>query len=156
MTPLETAYAATTPFADHAAAPFVMADTATIAAMELKHVRALRSWPPLAIQRELWAQGGITAQHIDAMTAYDGPNHSILGRVDDSPGGSAYGAIHGDRVMVHAVHVIPRHQRKGLGRWMMVGLARWAAQHGAQTMIAAPDTPAGQAFFARLGFVPTK
>jgi len=91
-------------------------------------------WPPLQIQRDIWAAGGIGPARIDIMERSVCPKTALFGRDDNRPAGTGYAAIHQGIAMVHAVEVLPRHRRRGLGRYMMHAAALWAETHGAATL----------------------
>ena len=85
------------------------------------------AWPPLRVQAELWAAGGIGPGRLDVM-ARAGPDRlCLLGRMEDRPAGTAFLARHGDIAMVHALEVAPPMRRRGLARHLMTAAARWAA-----------------------------
>lgn len=89
-------------------------------------------WEPLAIQRDIWAAGGIGPARVDVMMRVTGPKTSILGRHKDQPAATAFVAIHDGVAMVHALEVMPCHQRQGVGSLMMHQAASWAAAQGAK------------------------
>lgn len=91
-------------------------------------------WPPLTVQRDIWQTGGIGPERIAIMDRAPMPKTTILGRIDDAPGGTLYVACDGDIAMVHAVEVLPTHRRKGLAKHMMTAAAFWAADQGATHM----------------------
>ncbi len=117
---------------------------------------AIPSWPPLAIQRELWGRGGIGPARIAVMERACAPKSSFLSRRDDRPAGTVFAAIHDGIAMVHALEVLPEHRRRGVGRALMAGVKKWAERHGA-TQIALVVTTANtsaQALYSSLGMVP--
>lgn len=91
-------------------------------------------WPPLQVQRDIWAAGRIGPERLAVMERVNGPKTSILGRVEDRPAGTAFVAIHDGTAMVHALEVLTGARRKGLAGWMMAHAARWAAERGATEM----------------------
>lgn len=95
-------------------------------------VTTFEVWPPLAAQREIWAAGGIGPARLAVMERAAGPKVSILGRLEDSPAGTAFVALHQELAMVHALEVLPRFRRRGLGAQMLRAAAFWAAGHGAE------------------------
>lgn len=97
----------------------------------IPRVTVLHVWEPLAIMREIWAEGGIGAARIEVMKRAAGPKTSMLGRLKDKPGGVAYAALHSDIAMVHAVEVVPHQRRGGMGQWFMRSAAFWARDRGA-------------------------
>jgi len=88
-------------------------------------------WPPLMAQREIWEMGGIGPDRLAIMDRAPMPKTTVLGRIDDAPGGTLYMACAGDIAMVHAVEVHPNHRRKGLAKHMMTAAAFWAKDQGA-------------------------
>lgn len=89
------------------------------------------AWPPLAVQEEIWAGGGIGPARLAVMARAAGPKLALLGRADDSPAATAFVACHGRIGMVHALEVRPGMRRKGVGRHLMQAAALWAARQGA-------------------------
>ncbi|MCV2867856.1 GNAT family N-acetyltransferase [Defluviimonas sp. WL0002] len=110
-------------------------------------------WPPLEIQREIWAEDGIGPARIAVMERATGPRTAILGRVNDRAAGAAFAAIHGDTAMLHALVVVERERRQGLAVKMMRAAALWAQDHGASrlaVLVTAANGP-GNALYASLG-----
>lgn len=111
-------------------------------------------WPPLAIQTEIWATGGIGADRLAVMDRAEGPKISLLGRAQDRPAGTAFVALHQGTAMLHALEVLPSFRRRGLGLVMMRTAAHWAMGEGAQTLsllVTGENQPA-RALYASLGF----
>jgi GNAT superfamily N-acetyltransferase len=111
-------------------------------------------WPPLAIQAEIWAAGGIGPARLAVMDRAAGPKVSLLGRVDDKPAGTAFVAVHDGVAMLHALDILPQHRRKGLGRRMMRAAGDWALAQGAAVfavLVTGGNGPA-QGLYASLGF----
>lgn len=98
---------------------------------ELPVTAAMPSWPPLAIQRELWQAAGIGAARIAVMERAPAPKTALLGRGGDAPTGTGFVAMHGDIAMVHALEVAPDARRGGIGRRLMQAAANWASDMGA-------------------------
>ena len=125
-----------------AARGYAILDPVTIYACEpetlcdvvIPRVTVLQVWEPLAIMREIWAAGGIGPERIEVMKRTKGPRVSLLGRLNDKPGGVAFVAIHDGVAMVHAVEVCPGQRRLGMGRWFMRAAAFWARDNGAHTL----------------------
>lgn len=92
------------------------------------------AWPPLAVQAEIWARGGIGPARIAVMERAAGPKLALLGRADDSPAATAYVACHGSLAMVHALEVLPAVRRTGIGRHLMQAAALWAGRQGAEAL----------------------
>ncbi|MEB8385698.1 GNAT family N-acetyltransferase [Rhodobacteraceae bacterium KMM 6894] len=91
-------------------------------------------WPPVAIQREIWAAGGIGPARIHVMERAPAPKTALLGRENDRAAAAGFVAIHDGIAMVHALEVLPAHRRQGLARYMMLEAAFWAAAQGAHHM----------------------
>lgn len=111
-------------------------------------------WPPLAIQRDIWAAGNINPARQAVMDRVTGPKTAILGRIDDRAAGAAFAAVLGDTAMVHAVEVLPAFRRRGLAGWMMRQAALWATEQGATRIglaVSRANTGA-RASWDRLGF----
>lgn len=129
------------------------APVAGLAARDLPPRTAFHAWPPLAIQTEIWAAGGIGPARAAIMDRVQGPKVSLLGRLDDAPAGCAFVACLGGRCMLHALEVRPAHRRRGLARHLVIAAARWAAVQGAGELVlvvARANQPA-QALYASLG-----
>lgn len=99
----------------------------------IPRVTAFAIWEPLAIMKEIWAQGGIGPARLAVMERA-ACKTAIFGRWNERPAGVAFAAVHGGTCMVHAVEVVPEQRRNGLAAWMMRRAAFWAAEQGADTM----------------------
>ncbi|EDZ48332.1 acetyltransferase, gnat family [Rhodobacterales bacterium Y4I] len=97
-------------------------------------VTAFCVWEPLAIQREIWEQAGIGPERLAVMQRVRGPKTGLLGRHRDKPAGAGFVAIHDGVAMVHALEILPRQRRAGMGGWMMRQAAYWALEHGASEL----------------------
>ncbi len=91
-------------------------------------------WEPLAIMRDIWAEGGIGPGRIAVMERANCPKTGLFGRSNNRPAATGYVAIHDRVAMVHALEVLPQHRRAGLGRHMMRQASFWAAAQGATHM----------------------
>jgi N-acetylglutamate synthase len=89
------------------------------------------AWPPLAIQRELWARADIGPARLAVMDRAPVPKTALLARMDDRAAGTAFVAIHEGTAMVHALEIDPRFRRRGLARQTMAEAAHWARAAGA-------------------------
>ena len=110
-------------------------------------------WPPLQVQREIWADGGIGPERLAVMDRVTARKTAILGRAQDKPAGTAFVAIHDGTAIVHAVEVRDSLRRTGTATHMMRHAARWAQANGA-TQLAVLVTEANAsaiAFYNRLG-----
>ncbi|SFR60029.1 Acetyltransferase (GNAT) family protein [Yoonia tamlensis] len=115
--------------------------------------RTFAAWPPLAVQAEIWARGGIGQGRIAIMDRARDPKTTLLGRVDDTPAGTAYVAIAGDCAMIHALEVAATHRRRGLARDLTIAAAHWAQAQGAAylTLVTTQENEAANALYASLG-----
>lgn len=108
-------------------------------------VRLFPLWPPLAIMRDIWPEGGIGPGRLAVMERAAGPKTAFLARVDDRAAGVGFCALAGNIAMLHAVEVLPPHRRKGLGALMLRGAAHWAAGAGAEWLALAVTKANGPA-----------
>ena len=99
---------------------------------EIPHLSAFTIWPPLAIMRDIWAEGGIGPGRIAVMERAKGSKTAILGRVRDRAAGAAYVAIHEQTAMLHALHIVTDQRRQGSAINMMRKAAEWAQDHDAE------------------------
>lgn len=102
--------------------------------LPLPRVTVFSIWEPLAIMREIWAEGGIGPERLAVMERAPGPKTGLLLRYSDQPAGTGFVAMHGDVAMVHALEILPAHRRQGLGQWAMRAAALWAQDQGAGTL----------------------
>lgn len=111
-------------------------------------------WPPLAIMRDLWAEGGIGPERLAVMERACAPHTGFVARIDDRAAGAAFAAIHDRIAMVHAIEVAPHARRKGLGSVILRGVAYWAQAQGADWLaLAVTDANTGaRALYDTLGF----
>lgn len=112
-------------------------------------------WPPLAIARDVWTEGGNGAERQAVMDRAPGPKTAILGRTGDRAAGAVFVALHRDTAMIHALHVDAAARRQGLGRNLMRAAAAWAVGEGATTVALAvtrANHPA-TALYTALGMV---
>ena len=108
--------------------------TAPLAAHAPPPVSGFTVWPPLRVQRDIWAEGRIGPDRIAVMERVAVPRVSILGRGSDQPAGTCFVALSGRAVVVHALEIRAAHRRRGLGRQMMAHAARWGQDHGADRL----------------------
>lgn len=115
----------------------------------------LPCWPPLAIQRHLWAGAQTGPERLAVMARAQGPRTSFILRQNDSPAGVAFVALHQGIAMLHALHVEPGFRRQGVARSAVQGMAHWAAQNGAHTFALAVTTAnaSARALYSGLGMV---
>lgn len=143
-----------------AARGYQIKDPVNMYAVEIEKVvgqldpdRTLEVWPPLAVQAEIWAAGGIGPARIAIMNRAREPKTTILGRVDDTPAGTAYVAIAADCAMIHALEVANTHRRMGLARALTCAAANWAQAQGAayMTLVTTQVNGGANALYASLG-----
>jgi ribosomal protein S18 acetylase RimI-like enzyme len=129
------------------------APVAAIAAEPPARLSAFPLWPPLAITREIWAEGHIGPERLAVMERVGLPKTAILGRAGDRAAGAVFAAVAGDIAMTHALHVDPAARRQGLARNLMRAAAAWAAAQGAARLalaVTAANAPAN-ALYRALG-----
>lgn len=119
----------------------------------IPRVTAFSIWEPLAIMREVWAQGGIGPARLDVM-ARAKTKTAILARWNEKPGGVAFAGMHNGVCMVHAVEVLPHQRRMGVAQWMMRKAAFWAQAQGAHTIsvLCVEQNIAANTLYQALGF----
>jgi len=110
-------------------------------------------WEPLAIQRDIWAAGGIGPERVDVMMRAQGPKTALLGRKSGRAAAAGFAAILGGTAMVHALEVLPEFRRRGIGRILMAEAAIWARGQGADVMsvICTAQNEAANALYAGMG-----
>ncbi|AGT07665.1 GNAT family N-acetyltransferase [Paracoccus aminophilus] len=132
-------------------------EAAQLTDREIPLVTVFPIWPPLAIQREIWAEGNIAGPRQAAMERVAPlPHTSLLGRIEDHASASAFVAADGDVAMIHAIEVEPKMRRKGMADWLLRGAAHWARDHDASRLalaVTAANAPA-IALYEKLGFAP--
>jgi len=144
-----------------AARGYATRDTVTIYACPIEHlcdmplprVTVFTIWKPLAIMREIWAQGGIGPKRLAVMDRVKGHKTGMLARQNEKPGGAAFVALHEGTAMLHGLEILPHQRQQGLGGWMMRGAAIWARDLGAHTMsvMCTKDNNGANALYASLG-----
>lgn len=133
----------------------LIADCAALAAAP-PPLTCFEVWPPLAVQHEIWALGGIGPDRLAIMGRVTAPRITLFGRVDDRPAATAFVARQGDIAMLHALEVAPAARRRGLARHMMRAAGQWAQAGGARhfsVLVTRENLPA-QGLYASLGFQP--
>lgn len=110
-------------------------------------------WEPLAIQLEFWAQAGVGADRIAVMDRADCPKTALIGRHDNSPGGTCYVGASAGIGMMHSLEILPNARRAGMGRAMTIHAAQWSLQQGASEFaVLCVDTNApANALYEKLG-----
>ncbi len=119
----------------------------------IPRVSAFPHWPPLAIARDIWEEGGIGPARVAVMERAADPKCAILARNSDAPSGAAYAAIHRGTAMLHALEVSPRFRRQGAARNMLRAAANWAQDHDAAwfSLAVTERNAAARALYASLG-----
>lgn len=135
---------------------YYTAPTAILATKRPPPVSCFEVWPPLAAQAEIWADGGIDAARLAVMDRAVAPKTTVLGRLHDTPAGTAFAAIHGSTAMLHAIETHLQFRRQGLGRFMITALAFWAQDNGADTLalLVTQANIGANALYASMGFEP--
>ncbi|MFC2966957.1 GNAT family N-acetyltransferase [Acidimangrovimonas pyrenivorans] len=120
---------------------------------EIPAVAAFTVWPPLAIQRHLWAQGGIGPGRLAVMDRAEGPKTALLARRSDHPAGCGFVALNGDIAMLHALEVPPEMRRQKSAVYMMRRAAIWAQDHGAKwfSLVVTEANEGARALYASFG-----
>lgn len=95
------------------------------------HVSLFDIWPPLAIMREIWAEGGTGPDRLAVMARAPDPKTAFIARLSDRAVGCGFCAIHDGIAMLHAVEIAPQYRRQGAARTMLHGAAHWAQARGA-------------------------
>ena len=128
------------------------APVATLAA-DLPPLAAFPHWPPLAVTRAIWDEGGIGPDRVAVMQRASGPRTALLARDGDRPAGVAFVACHRDEAMLHALEVNPTLRRQGVGQTLLHAAANWASEQGARrlSLVVTRQNAAACALYARLG-----
>ena len=113
----------------------------------------LAVWEPLAIQLEFWRDGGIGADRIAVMERAVEPKTALIGRHENSPGGTCFVAVSQGIGVMHALEVIPASRRAGMGRAMTIQAAQWAQKNGAShfCVLCTEANTAANALYTGLG-----
>ena len=116
-------------------------------------VTTFEAWPPLAVQTEVWAQGGIGKGRVAVMDRARHPKTTLLGRMNDRPAGTVYIGIAGDCAMIHALQIAADHRRQGLAVHLTRAAACWARDNGAAylTLVTTVANEGANALYASLG-----
>ncbi|MBK5934596.1 L-amino acid N-acyltransferase YncA [Rhodovulum imhoffii] len=125
----------------------------TVATTPPPLVTAFTTWEPLAITREIWAEGGIGPARQAIMARVTEPKTSVLSRHRDRAAGAAFVAVAGGTAFCHALYIAPDRRMGGAARNMLRAAAFWARAAGAKTfavLVEKENAPA-RALFASLG-----
>ena len=129
------------------------APVATLTTEPAHPMAAFAIWPPLAIMRDLWAEGGIGPERLAVMERAPGPKTAIMGRVNDRASGFAFVAIHERAAMLHALYIVPEQRRQGSAVKIMRKAAHWAQDAGAERffVLVTEANAAANTLYASLG-----
>ncbi len=116
-------------------------------------VTTFQTWPMLAAQKEIWAEGGIGPERWSVMDRGYDPKVTILGRTDDHPAGTVYVAKFGQIAMLHALEIQPKYRRHGLGRNLTRAAACWAQEQDAEylSLLATKANEGANRLYSSLG-----
>lgn len=116
-------------------------------------VTSFEVWPPLACQKEIWAEGGIGSGRLAVMERAIEPKTTLLGRTEDTPCGTAFVGSHDGCAMIHALEIKRDMRRKGLARHLTIGAAFWAAEQGTEflTLVTTTENAAANGLYSSLG-----
>lgn len=130
-----------------------VAPVADIATERPPRITTFTLWEPLAIQIDIWAKGGIGPGRIAVMHRAKGPKTSLIGRLNDHPGGTGFVAIHDGIAMVHALEVLAHQRKQGMGRYFMREAAFWAQKNGAShlSVVCTQGNAGANALYSSLG-----
>ena len=95
-------------------------------------VALLSCWPPLAIQRQLWADAGVGPARLAVMARASAPRNAFIARFQNRAAGVGFAALHDGIAMLHALETVPDFRRQGVARYMVRGIADWARSQGAE------------------------
>lgn len=106
-----------------------------------------------AVMEEIWAAGGIGPGRLAVMGRAAGPCVRLLSRAGDTPCGAAFVGVDGEVAMIHAIEVLAAFRRRGAGRLLVEGAARFAAEAGAAwlALAVAEANSAARLLYDRLG-----
>jgi GNAT superfamily N-acetyltransferase len=127
--------------------------TDEITAVKPPPVTSFQVWPPLATQREIWAEGGTRAARLAVMDRADCPKASFLGRVNDRPAAAAFAGVAHDCTMLHSLEVAQSARRQGLAANLTRASAIWGQTQGAKwfTLAAVAANVGANALYTSLG-----
>lgn len=116
--------------------------------------RLMRGEGRIAWMEEIWAEGGVGPGRLAIMDRCACEKSYLMARIGDRLAAVAFVAAHGDVAMVHAIETDHAMRRKGAGRMIMAGAARFAVEAGAATLalvVTEANAPAN-ALYRSLGF----
>lgn len=114
---------------------------------------ALPCEAPLALQREIWDEGGVGPERLAVMARSTTPKTYILGRTDDRPVGTVFASVSNTIGMLHALEVKDTWRRRGVGKALTFAAAKWAQAHGAEmfALLTVKNNAAACALYEKLG-----
>ena len=120
---------------------------------DLPPTRAYPAWPPLAAQRDIWAEGGIGPARIAVMERATCARVTILGRSGNRPAGTVYLGAEGGLAMLHALETLTSARRRGVGRTLVHASATWAMGQSADwlTLAVTRANEPANALYRRMG-----
>lgn len=129
------------------------APVADIATQRPPPVTTFDVWPPLAVQAEIWAAGGVGAGRLAVMDRALHPKTTILGRINDCPAGTIFVGTAGNCAMIHALEIATTQRRQGLAQHLTVAAAFWAQAQRVDylTLVTTRANAAANALYASLG-----
>ena len=110
-------------------------------------------WEPLAIQLDIWLDAGIGPDRIAVMERALCIKTAMIGRMEQSPGGTCYIGVHNGIGMMHALEVPEPARRGGMGTAMTIQAAQWAERQGATDFacLCVARNEAANALYSKLG-----
>ncbi len=117
------------------------------------HMAVFTAWPPLAVQAEIWAQGGVGPARLAVMERTPDPKIAFLGRARDQPAGAVFVGIAHECAMIHALEIGDTYRRQGLGLHMTRAAAFWGRDNGARflTLVTTNANTGANALYTSLG-----
>lgn len=125
-----------------------------IAEVAPPRLSAFDLWPPLAIQTEIWAAGGIGPARLDVMARAASPKSALFGRHDGRPAATGFVSIYDSIAMVHALEVRADCRRQGVGRNLTRHAAKWARSNDATciAVLCTRENEAANGLYTSMGF----
>jgi len=116
-------------------------------------ISAFTLWPPLAIQADLWREGGIGPARLRVMDRAAMPKTTILARHNDQPAGVAFVSCLEKVAMIHAIDVSFVQRRLGVGSNILRKAAYWAQDQGVAflSLAVTRSNSAANALYSSLG-----
>lgn len=111
---------------------FYLAPVETIATERVAPAMSFQIFPPLSVQKEVWAAGGIGQARLAVMERAQCPKTTILGRTGDRTAGTGYVGVSNGVGMVHALETLEKYRRLGIAKTIVREMAFWARANGAE------------------------